>query len=496
MCTASVFKQRLNLNTEPILRLRNDNGGAGGIGETMTQHNERDDWRDLWHRSQDGEPLSALEKRQLMAALAIPAQLEQTRAWATVNEMLHSAEVPKLPSSLACQVAQDIQFQRLLSAAPPALPHSIANTVVSDITLSRWFAAEHTSAVNLPYSLAADIWVKIAHDPEPVTENPVTEADPLAALLHDLPKPELPHSLAVMLASQITGEAAKSVPSSSDAHQALPPLGRTRFNPPGGPSGLAGFGVVLVFGGLTVLRGNTALLDNQTAQDTLGLLGSAAPFSLPLPALLGVIVLALLSWLIVARPTAAVQRVGALAFAMTGVLTLPAVWDALQSTPLKNYITALTAAHPQPQLLLERWLGAGLLLSVTALLLYHGWGTQLARFQRRAPLQTLAAGTLAGLGAIGLALLMLSFGWTLLGMLLAFISAGAAIIGLSVSVYAAGRSVARQLHLALPEVSGPLAGLLAFSASLSVPALAASLALIGSAWGLGTLLIGRGTTRI
>ena len=274
----------------------------------------------------------------------------------------------------------------------------------------------------------------------------------------------------------------------SEPHpEPLPPLGRTRLNPPGGPSGLGGLGVVLAFGGLTVLRGSSA------AQQALGFLGTASTGTvLPLPAALGVALLALLSWLIVARPTPAVRRLGALAFAITGVLTLPALWDALQSTPLHEYLKF----NPGPRVLTERWLGAGLLLGVTAALLRGGQAIRLARRQRKAPMQTLAAGTLAGLGLSGLALLLVSFGWTALGLSLALMSALAAALGLSVSLFAVGRSVARRLHLALPEVSGALAGLLAFSASLSIPALATGLAVLGSVWGLGTLLLGRDAARL
>ena len=248
--------------------------------------------------------------------------------------------------------------------------------------------------------------------------------------------------------------------------------------------------MVLAFAGLTLLRGNPA------AQSALGLLGQATPFALPPSAVLGVVVLALLSWLIVARPTPAVRRLGALGLAVSGVVTLPTIWDALQHTPLRSALAALTTTHPAPQLLMERWLGIGLLLGVSALLLTFGWSARLARRQRRAPVQTLAAGTLAGLGLGGLGLILLSFGWTGAGVGLGVLSALAALIGLSVSLSAAGRSVARRLHLALPEVSGPLAGLLAFSASLSVPALAAGLALVGSVWGLGTLLTGREGARL
>ncbi|AZI42436.1 hypothetical protein EHF33_06480 [Deinococcus psychrotolerans] len=454
----------------------------------MTQNS----WRDLWHRAQDGEMLSAHEQVELEAALQDPEQQRETQRWAAAGHLLSRAETPPMPRSLSAEIRRDIQAQQVLSAAaPPALPHSLAAEVLSDITISRWFDSVQQQAA-LPRSVAFSIAARIAEDGQPKETD---ETDPLAQLLRQWPKPELPRSLAFSLAARVAAEAAQAdAPADAPTpqtpiHETLPPLGRTRLNPPGGPSGLGGLGVVLAFGGLTVLRGNEA------ARSALGLLGSAAPFALPLPALLGVAVLALLSWLIVARPTPAVQRLGTLAFAMTGVLTLPALWDAIQNTPLQGHLTALSAAHPKPNLLLERWLGAGLLLAVTALLLRGGWGASLARTQRRAPIRTLAAGTLAGLGLSGLGLLLLSFGWTDAGLVLALLSGLAALTGLSVSVYAAGRSVARKLHLALPDISGPLAGLLAFSATLSIPALAASLAIVGSAWGLGTLLLGRGTAR-
>lgn len=459
----------------------------------MTQYN----WRDLWHRAQDGETLSAPEQAELDRALQDPHQRRESQRWAADMGLLRRAETPPMPRPLSAEVRQDIQVQQALSAPAADLPRSLSAEVLSDIALSRWFESVEQRAA-LPHSVAFSVAARIADD---LTQNP-PETDSLAQLLRGWPKPELPRSLAVSLAARVAAEASQAASAAADElpphdspheaplHETLPPLGRTRLNPPGGPSGLGGLGVVLAFGGLTVLRGNEA------ASSALGLLGSAAPFALPLPALLGVAVLALLSWLIVARPTPAVQRLGALAFAMTGVLTLPALWDAMQNTPLQGHLAALGAAHPKPQLLLERWLGAGLLLSVTALLLRGGWGASLARTQRRAPIRTLAAGTLAGLGLSGLGLLLLSFGWTDAGMVLALLSGLAALIGLSVSVYAAGRSVARKLHLALPDISGPLAGLLAFSATLSIPALAASLAIVGSAWGLGTLLLGRGAARL
>ncbi|WP_420595146.1 hypothetical protein [Deinococcus sp.] len=431
-------------------------------------------WHDLWHRAADGEALSALELAELSRALEDEQQRQQVLGWTRVAEVLRTSPAPPLPASVIAAAQQDRHLQQILTAQPALLPHSLAPELARDIALSRRLTL---SAAELSRSLAPALATRIANDPP--APPPLSSAE-LAALLQAQPAPELPHSLAAGLAAQVATEAR------GESAEALPPLGRTRFNPPGGPSALGGLGVVLAFGGLTAVRGNEA------AQQALGLIGASAsaPFALPLPALLGVVLLALLSWLIVARPSPAVRTLGALAFAMTGVLTLPALWNALQQTPLHLYLA------PNSQLTAERWLGAGALMAVTVLLLRGGRAAQLARRQRRAPLQTLAAGTLAGLGLTGLGLLLLAFGWTAAGTVLAFVSTLAAALGLSVSLYAVGKSVARRLHLALPELSGALTGVLALSASLSVPSLAAGLMVVGSAWGLGALLIGRSAARI
>ncbi|AWN22387.1 hypothetical protein DKM44_03345 [Deinococcus irradiatisoli] len=452
----------------------------------------------MWHRAQDGERLSAAEQQRLDEALRDARHRQDAASWESAAEQLRRAAPPGWTGqlSVASAAVQDIQLRRLLSRPPPPAPRSLAAEVAGDIALSARLSAN----VRLPRPLAPGLVEQIAGEAR-APAGGAPDAEPLAALLRQWPSPALPHSLAAALSARVAAEARGTAPLPESAPRpngsplpegpaALPPLGRTRLNPPGGPSGLGGLGVVLAFGGLTVLRSAPA------TQHTLDTLGAVRPLALPLVDILGLGVLALLSWLIVARPTPAVRRLGALAFAMTAVLTLPALWDTLQQTPLRPHLAVIRSGQAAPHLLLERWLGAGLLLAVTALLLRGGWGARLARRQRRAPLQTLAAGTLAGLALGGLALMLLSFGWTAASTLLGALSALAAAIGLSVSLHAAGRSVARRLHLALPEVSGPLAGLLAFSASLSVPALAASLAIIGSAWGLGTLLLGREAARM
>ncbi|THF86852.1 hypothetical protein E7T09_10175 [Deinococcus sp. KSM4-11] len=65
-------------------------------------------------------------------------------------------------------------------------------------------------------------------------------------------------------------------------------------------------------------------------------------------------------------------------------------------------------------------------------------------------------------------------------------------LGLSVSAYDAGRTLARRLHLPVPDAVGALLGLSAVAATLGEPPLALSVALVGGAWGAGTLLLTRG----
>ncbi|RJF73681.1 hypothetical protein D3875_11280 [Deinococcus cavernae] len=63
--------------------------------------------------------------------------------------------------------------------------------------------------------------------------------------------------------------------------------------------------------------------------------------------------------------------------------------------------------------------------------------------------------------------------------------------GLSVSVYDVGRAVAYRYKLPVPDAVGALLGLSAFAASLSYAPLAFALALVGGAWGAGTLFLTR-----
>ncbi len=168
---------------------------------------------------------------------------------------------------------------------------------------------------------------------------------------------------------------------------------------------------------------------------------------------------------------------------------------AIQTRPVSD-LSLATAAAFRPML---GWLGAaawprifvaltgGLLL----LLFVAGAAPVLARKQRHAPIRTLSLGVLLLsaliLPALGLALI----GWlapALLGTALVTLLLA---LGLSVSVYDAGRTLAYRMRLPVPDVAGALLGLSAFAASLSYAPLAFALALIGGAWGAGTLLLSR-----
>lgn len=178
---------------------------------------------------------------------------------------------------------------------------------------------------------------------------------------------------------------------------------------------------------------------------------------------------------------------------------VPGDREAIQTRPVSG-LSLATAAAFRPVL---GWLGAaawpqifvaltgGLLL----MLFLAGAAPVLARRQRHAPMRTLALGVLI---LSALALPATAFGLTgLLGPALVATAIAALLIatGLSVSVYDAGRSIAYRFNLPVPDAVGALLGLSAFAASLSYAPLAFALALVGGAWGAGTLFLTRNSLR-
>ncbi|MFD1731437.1 hypothetical protein ACFSC4_10755 [Deinococcus malanensis] len=173
----------------------------------------------------------------------------------------------------------------------------------------------------------------------------------------------------------------------------------------------------------------------------------------------------------------------------------PGDLEALETQPPAG-ISLATAAAFRPVL---GWLGAAawpqvfVTLTGGALLLLFvaGAAPGLARRQRHAPMRTLALGVLVLAALMGPALALALAGLlgpALLGAALAVLVIA---IGLSVSAYDVGRALATRMRLPVPDAVGALLGLSAIAASLSQPPLAFGLALIGGAWGAGTLVLAR-----
>ena len=164
--------------------------------------------------------------------------------------------------------------------------------------------------------------------------------------------------------------------------------------------------------------------------------------------------------------------------------------------PAPQGVRLATAAAFRPLL---GWLGAAawpqIFVTLTAglllLLFVAGTAPDLARQQRHAPMRTLALGVLL-LAALLLPALALAFASLLGPALLVLALAGLLIAtGLSVSVYDLGRTLACRLRLPVPDTVGAFLGISLFAGSLSWSPLAFALALVGGAWGAGTLVLQR-----
>lgn len=170
--------------------------------------------------------------------------------------------------------------------------------------------------------------------------------------------------------------------------------------------------------------------------------------------------------------------------------------EALATAPPRG-LAAVTASAFRPVL---GWLGSAawpqVFVTLTGgallLLFVSGLAPVLARRQRHAPVRTLALGILALAALLGPAGGLALAG--LLGPALIALALTAVLLalGLSVSAYDVGRAVALRARLPVPDAVGGMLGLCAVAASLSVPPLAFALALVGGAWGAGTLLLARG----
>lgn len=534
---------------------------------------ERAVWLDLLHREAEGD-LTPAERAQL-SALHDDPDLDLLRAeLARVTVALSHLPPRPLPQSLAAGAASEIAWSARMQAAPPPTPPAgaVAARVVAEVRLDRELGRLPVPALprSVAAAVAAEVQVSAALGAAPLPGLPrglaatrpsrtVPSEVGWAARL-ERPVPALPHSLAGAVASRIARE------SWGDAA----PPGELPVPPPThNPAPLLLVGGLLA--GLTLL-GVTQAWPNLAAGATVlqTLVAQVSPL-----AGLGLGLLLAVSALVAWRPTPAVQRLGAGAFLLAAVLTLPPLYEAFgrsgvtvgQDVSVRGPVAgnviaiggdvqlepgarvggevitlfgdvqrdpgaqvggrvnallgrapgdaeALQTAPPSglPGLGLATasafrpllgWLGGAVwsrifvLLTggMLGLLFVTGAAPLLARRQRHAPVRTLALGVLALALLVGPAL-----GLALTGLLVPalFATAFALLLvatGLSVSAYDAGRALACRLRLPLPDAVGALLGLSVVAASLSAPPLALTFALVGGAWGAGTLLLTRNGPR-
>ncbi|MBB5361441.1 polymer-forming cytoskeletal protein [Deinococcus humi] len=532
------------------------------------------DWLDLLHREAEGD----LTLAETAALRSLPNQ-EELATWrwrlATTTAQLSALPPQDLPASVAQGVAADVAWSARLSVHRPELPHSLADAVISDIATAQ--RLQRSSVPSLPQSLAAGVIGDIRAARQLGAAPPPMPSSVAAAVASDIawggwlhaPTPTPPRSVATAVAARIAKPEMESLaapppdfaPASAAASNFMAPL-KPRHNP--APLAL----VVALMVGLTLLAVTTVWPNLAAGALVLRtLLAQVSPL-----AGVGLALLLLTSALVSWRPGPTMQRMGAGAFALSAVLTLPALYtlaahgdvrfgqnivvsgpvdgnviavgghvrleagarvqgevvtllgdvrrdpgaqvsgrvnallghapddlDALETAPPQG-IGMATAAAFRPLL---GWLGSAawpqIFVTLTGgallLLFVAGLAPTLARRQRHAPMRTLALGVLAltALGGPSLALALAG----LLGP--ALVAAALAVVilamGLSVSAYDLGRALAYRLRLPVPDAVGAMLGLSAVAASLSEPPLAFGLAVIGGAWGAGTLLLARGGVR-
>ncbi len=552
----------------------------------MERHNRKggpehgpSDWLDLLHREAEGE----LTPPETALLRSLPDQ-EDVARWraqlAAATAQLGALPPPGLPASVAhdvaAEVAWSLQLEPLrLETRRPALPHSLASAVLADITTARSLQSQPVSP--LPHSLAAAVVGDIRAARQLEGNVPPMPSSVAAAVASDIAwagqvgmsAPALPRSVAGAVVARITPPAPEVAAAPPPGLSPISPVASgflTPLKPRHNPAPLAL--VVALMTGLTLLA-VTTVWPNLTAGALVlqTLLAQVSPL-----AGVGLALLLLTSALVSWRPGPAMQRFGAGAFALSAVLTLPALYslaahgdvrfgqnivvsgpvdgnviavgghvrleagarvqgevvtllgdvrrdpgaqvsgrvnallghapddlNALETAPPQG-IGIATAAAFRPLL---GWLGSAawpqIFVTLTGgallLLFVAGLAPTLARRQRHAPMRTLALGVLAltALGGPALALALAG----LLGPALVAAALAVVIIavGLSVSAYDAGRALAHRLRLPVPDAVGAFMGLSAVAASLSEPPLAFGLALIGGAWGAGTLLLARGGAR-
>lgn len=287
---------------------------------------------ELLHREADGD-LSTHEREALLALPDQPRLERQRRALAHVTTLLRDLPPPHLPTALARTISAEIALAATLKSAPaPAPARQVAAIVAADIAL----AAQMTPPP-LPRSVAAAVVADVQ----------------AAAVIGTLPRPLPPGSVAAAVASDVAWAvrlerppvATPSVAASVVAHlQAETGAVPVPMTPASGVAALADPGsrrwstplrprhnpaplalVVALMVGLTLLAVTTAwpnLAAGALVVQTL--IAQVSPL-----AGLGLALLLLTAILVTWRPWPSVQWAGAGAFALSAVLTLPALGDVM-----------------------------------------------------------------------------------------------------------------------------------------------------------------------
>lgn len=306
-------------------------------------------WLELLHREAEGSLTSAeraeldtlnddLEVRQIRAALmkitaalselerpappgSVAAAVTQDIGWSLRFGRAH-LQPPTLPASLAAQIASDIACSGQLAPPPlprsvaaavasgvrvsaaleavPPLPRSLAANVVKDIQASRWLAQD---AAPLPRTFAAEIASEIA----------------ASATLSRTAPPPVP-SVAARVTARIAAPPVAPIPPASV--QAVPFAPAFQTQPQASnPAPLLLVSALLV--GLILLAITSAWPNLAAGALVLQtLLAQVSPL-----AGVGLALLLVTSALVAWRPRPTVQRFGAAAFALSAVLTVPAVYS-------------------------------------------------------------------------------------------------------------------------------------------------------------------------
>lgn len=318
-----------------------------------TSAETRPAWLELLHREAEGE-LAPPERAELDALANNPDVQAARAALAHITGLLSTLDPPQIPGSVAPAVAQDIGWS--LRLQPPSIPTSVAAQIASNIAYSRQLAppplphsvaaavasAVRVSAVldtppSLPRSLAADVmqdiqasrWLTPPTLPRSLAADIASDVAASARLGQSLP-PAAP-SVAARVTARIAAPPVQSAPLQSAPVQSAPtpmptiqpaPSAAAFISQPqaSNPAPLLLVSALLV--GLLLLAITSAWPNLAAGALVLQtLLAQVSPL-----AGVGLALLLVTSALVAWRPRPTVQRFGAAAFALSAVLTVPAVF--------------------------------------------------------------------------------------------------------------------------------------------------------------------------